>query len=237
MKPLVVVPVFNEAESLEILLSRLDLEKFEFLIIDDGSEDDSGQISRDLGFEVIIQPQNFGKPQVVKRGFEEFLRRESDLVMVFDGDGQHPFDALQKMQALVKEGWPVVKGTRFHPKSPRIGLVPLDRKLVAVAVSAAIQEITGWRLTDPGCGLVGIQRDILEIILPLIKFDFSWEIELIMRLWQLFREQCPIYELPIPAIYELPAKKQKEKYVSGNLDSRLTRIMREMKKIIQVVQE
>lgn len=233
MKTRVVIPVFNEAESLPGLFSALPRQKtFDYLVIDDGSTDGSGDIAIDMGFEVVKHEKNKGKPAAVKSAIN-LTGQNYDFFVVFDGDGQHPVDSLGVIIELLKSHR-IVKGDRFNAKSPQIG-TPIDRRILNVAISAIIKEITGWHINDPGCGLIGLHCEILEKLSPSLAFDEWWEIEFIIRLWQsLYGQQNgnPIFEFPIPAVYELPAQKQREKYMPCNLENRIQRLLDQTKKIM-----
>lgn len=223
------IPVWNEAESLALFLPTLP-DDCEYLVIDDGSTDNSIEVAESLGFQLVRQNHK-GKPRAVKIGFSLALQKSNfDAVVVMDGDGQHPASALPEIQDLLKN-LDIVKASRFLNGWPNWQKIPFDRRVLYCAVRSVIQDITGWELTDPCCGLVGMQKKLLEEIFPLIAFDYEWELELILRLWGL-KHNC-LQEFSIPVLYDLIAEKQKRKYSPENWEERLAnKLLPQFKKII-----
>lgn len=234
-RTMVVIPVRDEGDALVSLLPRLkaammaDSQPLHGILIDDGSKDGSGGVAAASDIPVVRQDPS-GKSQAVRRGFETALQEGFDAAVVFDGDGQHPVEVVPRLMSVLCE-FPIVKGTRFHPASEQIG-TPRDRAILNQKVRCRLQEITGWPVTDPQCGLIGLQRRIIELILPRLRWQEEWEIEFLLHLHDALPwEPYPIIEIPIPAIYAgLPGAKQEEKYRPENaflrLEERLTRQMR-----------
>ncbi len=241
-KVLVIVPVKDEAGSLSGVLADLSREigempqlSFQILVVDDGSNDQGAVVAAEqFGVRVFRQDQNLGKPRAVKAGFEIALAERYDAAIIFDGDGQHPASALPQMVRLLSES-PIVKGSRFHPDSPDQG-APLDRRLLNAATRGVIQQFTGWEITDPQCGLIGLHASIVKELLPLLDWTEEWELEMIVRLWGGGRQDCPVLEFPIPAIYDGLSAKQVEKYAPDQISERLARIDRHMRVLYRLIQ-
>ncbi|KKW42617.1 MAG: Glycosyl transferase [Candidatus Magasanikbacteria bacterium GW2011_GWA2_56_11] len=212
MKTVVVVPVRDEADALERLLPRVGAQAggATVVVVDDGSSDGSAEVARRHGVAVIGQ-RPLGKPAAVRCGFEYALAQDCDAAVVFDGDGQHPPEALPDMIGLLRSS-DIVKGARFHPASPQIG-TPDDRQELCRRIRDLVREHTGWVVHDPQCGFVGLRRPMIELVLSSLSWTVEWEIELIVWLRSRTVNGCPILELPIPAIYaDLPGRKQAVKY-------------------------
>jgi glycosyltransferase involved in cell wall biosynthesis len=116
----VVIPTFNEAESLILLLERLKpvLERcssaFEILFVDDGSSDDSFELLRvahkaDARVRAIALSRNFGKEVAIAAGLD-FARGAA--VVIMDGDLQHPPEMIETFVARWREGYKNVYGQR-----------------------------------------------------------------------------------------------------------------------------
>jgi dolichol-phosphate mannosyltransferase len=131
----VVIPVYNEAESIEEHLrtimahaSKAVEAEIRCLVVDDGSTDQTAQILAGLsqtmpGLHFFSLTRNFGKEAAILAGLEH---AEGDAVVVMDSDLQHPPELLQTMIALWLEGVQVVEAC----KSSRGG-EGLDRRLLA----------------------------------------------------------------------------------------------------------
>lgn len=115
----IVIPVFNEALSLDSLVQELlsiaNTEfQWEFIFVDDGSSDESLKkiedfIARDVRGICISLTRNFGKEFAVAAGIDHAI---GDAVIVIDGDLQHPPSAIPEFLKKWSEGFLVVNGVR-----------------------------------------------------------------------------------------------------------------------------
>lgn len=129
----VVSPIYNEAENLEELCERVTAvfdelkEDFEYILVDNGSEDDSLSIIKALGkkddrIKFVSLSRNFGHQGGIWAGMNH---AKGDAVISLDGDLQHPPELIHQMVALWKQGFDVVytskiidtdkKDWRFYP--------------------------------------------------------------------------------------------------------------------------
>lgn len=122
-KILIIIPCYNEAESLPILaaeLKRLSVpDEYEIipLVVNDCSKDDTAKIAKELGFKVLNLPNNLGIGGAVQTGIKYAWRNQFDFVVQMDGDGQHPPDELIKiLDAAKSQQADVVIGSRFIEK-------------------------------------------------------------------------------------------------------------------------
>ena len=96
----VIVPAFNESQSIEGLVSGLRRAGswHEILVVDDGSTDDTGSRAAQAGARVIRHPYNKGNGAAVKTGIRQAT---GGVVLILDGDGQHrPSDAVRLINGL-----------------------------------------------------------------------------------------------------------------------------------------
>lgn len=116
----IIAPVFNEAETLPALFPRIaevmdaSGEPWELVLIDDGSQDGSTEIIRDLGkkdprVRPVIFARNFGHQLAVTAGMD-YSRGEA--VVIIDADLQDPPEVIQSMIDKWREGFEVVYGVR-----------------------------------------------------------------------------------------------------------------------------
>ncbi len=227
MKTVIVVPVHNEADALQVVLPALAKQVqgiAEIVVNCNGSSDDSAVVAESLGFHVMRQIAP-GKPQAVRTTFEYALEQGATRLIVFDGDGQHPPEAVPEMIRMLKK-YPIVKGSRFLEGSVQMG-TPLDRQMVLVAVRALVREFAHVEITDPPCGLIGMSAELARFFLDTLDWEVEWEIEALFALNR-HRPQVVVHEFSIPAIYEgLPGAKQVQKYDpdgwAGRIDERFGR--------------
>jgi glycosyltransferase involved in cell wall biosynthesis len=162
----VVVPVFNEEESLDHLLPRLvqALEQFgrswEVVLVDDGSTDGSWEklrawVARQKGLRAIRLRRNFGQTAAMSAGFHHARGR---LIITLDADLQNdPNDIPLLVETLERQSLDVVSGWRKERQDPF-----LTRRLPSQLANALISRFTGVRLHDYGCTLKVYRREVIE---------------------------------------------------------------------------
>jgi dolichol-phosphate mannosyltransferase len=94
---LVVIPTYNESESITQILSALKPLDCDVLVIDDGSPDGTAQKVRDLGVEVIERSGKQGLGSAYRNGFSIGLDRGYTYIIQMDADGSHQISDLEKM--------------------------------------------------------------------------------------------------------------------------------------------
>lgn len=123
-KVLIVIPCFNEAESLPKLADELKkvAVPVEYdiipLVVNDCSKDSTALVAKELGFKVLDLPNNLGIGGAVQSGIKYAFRNNFDYVVQMDGDGQHPPEELIKiLEAAKMQNADVVIGSRFLEKN------------------------------------------------------------------------------------------------------------------------
>ncbi len=161
----VIVPVFNERQSLEDLSAALRHslagagEDYELLFIDDGSTDGSGEylaaLAKDDPLVRVIQfRRNFGQTAALAAGFD-FARGR--IIVTIDSDLQNDPADIPRVLSAMREGYDVVSCWRRHRKDPW-----LTRILPSKLANSLISRISGVRLHDYGCTLKGYRSDVLK---------------------------------------------------------------------------
>ena len=123
MKLSIVIPVYNERETLPKTLARVQATPFdkEIILVDDGSKDgtrDWLQTLRDPGVVVVLQPHNQGKGAALRTGFQ---RATGDVILIQDADLEYdPADYPRLLQPILDDKADVVFGSRFGGESHRV---------------------------------------------------------------------------------------------------------------------
>lgn len=167
MKPKlsVVIPVFNEEESIPHLCERLHEVlsamsfKYEVLIIDDGSTDGSWlklkvYASKYPYFRLIRFRRNFGQTAALSAGFNF---AQGELIVTMDADLQNDPADIPRVVAEIESGYDVVSGWRQKRKDTFI-----TRRLPSIIANALIGRVTGVKLHDFGCTLKAYKREVLD---------------------------------------------------------------------------
>lgn len=107
----IVIPARNEADSLRLLLPKLDdlLPESEIIVVDDGSTDETAAVASTLGARVVHHPKSLGNGAAIKSG----TRAASGKTLIFmDADGQHQPEDIPKLIAKLESGYDMVIGAR-----------------------------------------------------------------------------------------------------------------------------
>lgn len=119
----VVIPAFNEAENLSLLLPRIFSsatlleDSVRVLVVDDGSSDGTGELVEALslthaGLFVERLPRNRGKAEALHRGFRRALDEGATIIVMMDADGQDDPDELPRLIGELNSGYDLVTGAR-----------------------------------------------------------------------------------------------------------------------------
>jgi len=194
MKKLVIIPAFNESES--ILRTVLDIKEhapgFDYVVINDCSTDNTLQVCRKNGLNHINLAVNLGIGGAVQTGYLYGYQNDYDLVVQFDGDGQHDAAYLEQMaEELVRTNSDMVIGSRFIEKE---GFQSSGLRRVGIRYfSALIRLVTGARVTDPTSGMRMVNRDIIKIYAENYPKDYA-EPESVVAI---LRKGKKVTELPV----------------------------------------
>ncbi len=161
----VVVPLFNEEESIEILvdqvvdvLTELDL-PWEFLLIDDGSRDRTrervlARCAEEPRIRLIGFRTNFGQTPALAAGFEH---ARGEIVFTMDGDLQNDPQDIPRLLEEIESGADIVSGWRKERKDKF-----LTRRVPSIAANWLIGRVTGVRIHDYGCTLKAYRQEVIQ---------------------------------------------------------------------------
>jgi len=188
----VMIPAYNEEKHLGQVIQVANF-FLPVIVVDDGSVDNTEQISREAGAIVFKQIPNQGKGAALQRGFRECLALGFDFVITLDADGQHnPNEITNFIDSYFTEKKDLIIGYRDFSKMPFV------RRLA--------NTIGGWLFTwaiqipikdnQSGCRL--ISKDLITKILDSKELGFEYEVEMIVRC---IKSGLKIDWVPIQTIY------------------------------------
>jgi dolichol-phosphate mannosyltransferase len=168
MHPLVVIPAYNEAQSIGILLERLTnaCPEATVLVVDDSATDDTADLIRQRAdFErrlfLLHRPGKRGFASACVDGFRWALARDFDCCVEMDADLSHDPADVPRLLAVLGQGTDLVIGSRYLG-GVRVLDWPLNRLLISICGGVYVRTLTGLPLTDPTSGFKAFSRAVLE---------------------------------------------------------------------------
>jgi len=161
LKQLIIVPAWNEADSLGPTLAeiRATVPEMDVLVVDDGSTDGTGQIALDAGVSLLQLPFNLGVGGAMRAGYEYAKRHLYDQAIQVDADGQHdPADIVRVLSGLEKADISI--GARFANKGDYVVKGP--RKWAMGLLAAIVSRLAHSKLTDITSGFRAANTRAIE---------------------------------------------------------------------------
>lgn len=164
MKILIIIPAYNESESIEHVIAHLTKQAsgYDYLIVNDGSTDDTLAICEKCGYQYLNLPINLGIGGAVQAGYIYARKNHYDIAVQMDGDGQHDIAYLEEMlKPLLSEEADVVIGSRFIKKE---GFQSSQTRRIGIGIlSFLIRITTGRKIIDVTSGYRAVNRRFIEI--------------------------------------------------------------------------
>lgn len=161
MKTLIIIPAFNEEESLWPTVSRLTstVPDADYLVVNDGSNDGTVQICRDNGYPFLDLPCNLGLAGAFQAGIKYAYRHGYDCAIQFDADGQHLPQYIHDLEKAVETS-DIAIGSRFvnQPKGNSL------RMFGSNIIQSAIKITTGQVIHDPTSGMRAFNKRIIKML-------------------------------------------------------------------------
>lgn len=152
----VVVPLYNEQDSIELLYSAITeaiadaLPNYEIIFVDDGSSDDTFHLAKQLAavdakLRVLKFRRNYGQTPAMAAGIDH---ARGEIIVTMDGDLQNDPRDIPELVGKINEGFDIVVGWRFNRKDKLI-----TRKIPSKIANWLIGKVTGVPIKDNGCSL------------------------------------------------------------------------------------
>jgi dolichol-phosphate mannosyltransferase len=195
MRALVVIPTYNEIDSLEPIATGVlgaygGDHTVELLVVDDGSPDGTGALAERLAADdgrvhVMHRTAKAGLGKAYLAGFGWGLDEGYDALCEMDADGSHdPQDLPRLLDALA--GADVVIGSRYVPGGSVVDW-PAHRRALSTAGNRYVQAVTGLPVADATAGFRAYRRAVIENIeLATVRSDgYAFQVEMALRAYRL----------------------------------------------------
>jgi glycosyltransferase involved in cell wall biosynthesis len=182
MKLIVLIPAYNEEMTIagvinEIPRTLIGIEQVEILVIDDGSTDNTVQISKDAGADnVVSHHKNVGVGAAFSTGLDNALKMGADIIVTVDADGQfNPSDIPQLIAPILADEADFVTATRFL--DPRLEpSMPVIKKIGNKIFTELVNLLTGKKFTDTQCGFRAYSKTAALRLELFGKFTYTQEV-------------------------------------------------------------
>lgn len=170
---LLIIPAYNEAKNIEKVIDEIvgDFPQYDYVIINDGSKDDTEEVCLRMGYHIINLPINLGIGGAVQTGYRYAWKHGYDIVVQIDGDGQHDVAYVKDViRPLLREEADVVIGSRFLIGEGFQSSVP--RRIGIRLLSTLIWLCTGQKIKDVTSGFRAVNRRFIFIYSQDYPYDY-----------------------------------------------------------------
>lgn len=160
MNILLIIPAYNEAGNIERVIKELSVYNnlMDYVIINDGSKDETSAICHKNHFNIIDLPVNLGLAGAFQTGMKYAYLKGYDYAIQFDADGQHRPEFIQPLYDEIKKGYDIVIGSRFVTEKKPHSLRMVGNNMI----SGAIRLTTGRKIKDSTSGMRMFNRKMIR---------------------------------------------------------------------------
>lgn len=161
MKILIIIPAYNETQTLEKVIEHLKeiCPQYDYVIVNDGSIDNTEELCRKNGYHVIHHPVNYGLTRAIQTGMNYALEHDYDAALQFDADGQHLPEYIGDMVTCMENtNCDIVIASRFYKTRMPVRMRTLGGKMI----TTAIRMTTGKHISDPTSGMRLYNRTMIR---------------------------------------------------------------------------
>jgi dolichol-phosphate mannosyltransferase len=222
-----VIPTYNEADNLPVILGRLHaaLPDAHVLVVDDGSPDGTGEIAeaiaaQDARVRVVHRRTKEGLGAAYREGFEVALRAGYDAIGEMDADGSHQPEELPRLVAALERA-DVVIGSRWVPGGSIVNW-PRRRELLSRAANTYARVLLGAEVRDLTAGFRLYRREALERIHldRVSSHGYVFQTELA---WRAIRSGLRVVEVPIEFVERVHGESKMDGAVAWESLTMITR--------------
>ena len=201
MKPLIIIPTYNELDNIQRLIPALMAldPAIRVLVVDDNSPDGTGKLVDDMAREndrisVLHRPAKLGLGSAYVAGFKYAVKQDVDCVFEMDADFSHDPAMVPEFIEQIKS-CDVVIGSRYISGINVVNW-PMSRLLLSYFANFYTRLVTGMTIRDATSGYKCFRREVLESInLDDVRSDgYAFQIEMNFRCW---RKGYRLKEIPI----------------------------------------
>lgn len=173
MKTLIIIPAYNEEASILSTVQNLKNTnpKVDYIIINDGSKDDTQKICIENDLNYVDLPNNLGIGGAVQTGYKYAQKYDYDVAIQFDGDGQHDPKYIDELVDEIKKGSNLAIGSRYVGNKSEFQSTFM-RRLGKNILSGLIKLTTGKIIHDPTSGYRAADKNVIALFAKKYPVDY-----------------------------------------------------------------
>ena len=199
MRVAIVIPAYQAAATIGDVVTRARsaVPDAPVIVVDDGSQDRTGDEGRGRGAVVVTHPRNRGKGVALRSGIARACAEGAEVIVTLDGDGQHPPDEVPRLlQPIRDRAADLVLGARA-----RNGPMPVSRRFTNWLSASLASRIGGQTVTDAQTGFRAFTRAVAERVQPAgDRYEFEANF-----LLEALRAGYRVASVEVPTIYGAPS--------------------------------
>ncbi|MDQ3536939.1 MAG: glycosyltransferase family 2 protein [Bacteroidota bacterium] len=206
-KVFVIIPAYNESSVVRSTLKKICAEKYEIVLVDDGSTDNLQNSITGISVHYLRHEFNLGQGAALQTGIEYALNNGAEFLVTFDADGQHSANEIEMMLNFISSNnLDIVYGSRFL-KNGKTNISLFRRLTIQLAIFINF-IFTGVLLTDAHNGFRIFTRKFAEnLYLTENKMAHASEF-----LFYTIKNKFNYAELPVTILYSEYSKKKGQKF-------------------------
>lgn len=206
------IPAFNEENTIATVLSELEKNFCNILVVDDGSFDSTPDIIKNHNAQVVRHHINLGQGAAISTGLQFIAKfTNAKAVVTLDADGQHCFDDVSTFaKEILRCEEDIIFGSRFLLHSSN---VPVIKRVILKTVSLVTNKLSGVNLSDAHNGLKAIKVNCIgKLDITIDRFGFESQI-----IHSVGKNNISYKELPTNIKYTDYSRKKGQRILDGLL--------------------
>lgn len=193
LDPLIIIPAYNEQDNIVATVKAVVNAGYDYVVINDGSTDDTLQVCTDSGFNVVDLGCNLGIGGTVQTGHKYARAHGYGIDVQFDGDGQHDACFIPALIEAVEQGADLAVGSRFVDRGSSTFESTALRRAGIKWLSVLIKGITGNEVKDPTSGFRACGPKAIQLYCDQYPSDYPEPESLVTA----SNAGCVIKEVPV----------------------------------------
>lgn len=195
VKILLIIPAYNESKNIANTMDEIfnNGKNLDYIVINDGSSDDTEKICIKNNINHITLIQNLGIGGAVQTGYKYALENNFDIAIQFDGDGQHDIKYVNDLtKPIIDEKSDMVIGSRFIKEKSAFKSTR-TRQIGIKVISFFIRIFTGRKIYDTTSGFRACNRKVIQRFAK----DYPTEYPEPVTTVELLRAKYNVTEVPV----------------------------------------